>query len=191
MDANETAVATPTAFRDMATELRHSVRQVQRTADTFWRAAGAVVRDGSLTVLGLGDAAVQLVRELPRRTQRLLMSADDGLREVPEDLGDGIERLCGRGQEVVAQLRSEDAMQAAARRAAKARTETRRAARSVRRALRSQAEGVRHSAAALGRGERSRYRHMTVADLRALAARRGIEGRSQMTKRQLVVALSR
>jgi hypothetical protein len=190
MNGYGAAAMTPDRFHATAVELQHSVRQAQRTADSLWLAAGALLRDGSLALLGLGDAAVQLVRDLPRWTQRLLVSVDDGLRAMP-DLGDGLERLCERGQEVLAQLRTDDVVQAAVRRTGAAQQETRQAAHSVRRAVRSQAAGVRHSAAALGRDERSRYRHMTAADLRSLASRRHLDGYSHMTKRQLIAALSR
>ena len=150
----------------------------------------AVGHDAGLAVVGLGDLAVRAVYDFPERTTLVGRRALQILRDVPSSFSARFAHLIERGHEVVAQWRHDPAVRVAGRRTATAERKARRAARSVRRAAMAHAASIQHSAAAFGRRARTRYRHMTVDELRALAARRGVDGRSRMNKKDLISHLA-
>jgi hypothetical protein len=188
---NQHAAATPEQIEATGAELQRSARQIERTAFTLGATVRAIVRDTGFALLGAGDVVARALRDAPRRLTRLpdwMLAAVSG---TGRGIGAGFEHLCERGQMVAAQVRHDRGVRTAVVRAEKAGRSTRRAMRSMRRAARAQVRGARRSAAALGRPPRSRYRHMVVDELRELAARRQIEGRSRMDKAELIAALRR
>jgi hypothetical protein len=193
MTTNDThrAVETPEQVQEAGIEMQRSARQVGRTAYSLAETVRAVVRDSGFALLGLGDVTARALRDVPRLTARLPDRIVPTLVAAGRGLGETIAYLCERGQGVMAQVRHDPGVRSAVRRTQAAGGNARTTVRSMRRAARAQARGARRSAAALGRTERSRYRHMPVVELRDLAARREVEGRSRMDKRELIAALQR
>jgi hypothetical protein len=190
MESNGTIAETPEQLRDMNVELQRSARQTERTAASIADTARAMLHDGGLALLGLGDLAVRTVRDMPWLTAQLAAIAAGAVRAAPGLLAAGATGLLRRGYVVAVQVQHEPAVRSALRRTDEARRRTRVAARSIARAAQAQAAGVERSVAVLGRKRRDRYRRMTTAELRDLAMRRGIDGRSRMTKAELVACLS-
>lgn len=185
------AAETPEHVQETGAELQRSVRQAGRAARSLAETVRALARDTGFVMIGIGDLLVRTLRGAPRMVMEMPARLGAGIAQAPASVGEGLDELLERGQMVAAQVRHDRGLRAAAQTTETARRTARRAVSSVRRAAGAQARVARRSAAALGRPVRSRYQHMAVDELREIASRRQIEGRSRMDKRQLIAALRR
>lgn len=180
-----------------------SERSTPSVADDARRArrtAGDLLRDGGYATIGVTDAAVSYVRRLGTRAGRVREELSSLSRRRPSDLsaslrdlGAGVEQqlesFAGRGREVVASLQRNRATQLATERARIARGQVGAARTSVRRAGASAGEAVEQGATDIADGTAVDYEAMTIGELRDMARARGIEGRSDMNKAELVRVL--
>lgn len=174
-------------------------RAVVDNARTAGRTGVSLLRDGGYATIGATDAAVSYVRSVGTRaneargtlrSMKLPTPADmtETLRGLGAEVDRQFESLAGRGREVVGTLQGGSAAQTAAERTHVARSQVKAAATSVQRAGEAAAEAVDEAADRIGEDDVD-YADMTVEELRGIARRRDLEGRSEMNKAQLVEAL--
>ena len=181
--------------------LENTSRRLSAGAREARRTTVALLRDGGYATIGATDAAVAYVRKLSERAEQLRVDLPDlkalrdrdelsaSLREFGSTVEERFEALAGRGREVVESLQRNRPTQAAAQRADVARSQVKAAATSVAKAGEATGAAVQEGAASVGDDGAVDYQALTVEQLRELARERGITGRSDMTKAQLVSAL--
>jgi hypothetical protein len=163
-DAFENLRETSGAARDARREIGDSARDLPYAAL------------GSISVgVRRGRSALARLAGWPEAVRRRVRSAPDRMRdryrERVEAGRDLVDRMSGRKS-----VRT-------------ARSQAKRATTAARSAAGAAARAVSDAAASIDPGETRAYEERTVNELRELAATRGIEGRSEMNKKQLIRAL--
>jgi hypothetical protein len=180
------------------TNAAHRLTDGARTAGrtTVW-----LLRDGGYATIGATDAAVAAVRRLGARAEQLRVELPDLTRLASREdlsaslrtLGSNVEErfgaLAGRGREVVDELQRSGPARGVVARTRAARGQVTAAVTSVRGSGDADGEATGSAAAVVGDEPAVDYRSMTAGELRELARERGIRGRHDMNKAQLIAAL--
>jgi Rho termination factor, N-terminal domain len=167
------------------------------------RSTVALLRDGGYATIGATDAAVAYVRRLGARAEQVreelpqqlkaLRNPNDlttSLREFGSTVEERFDALAGRGREVVETLQRSGPTRDARKRTRAAGEQVKAAAVSVGRAGEASAKaGSEAVEQAAGKDSSVDYASLTVDQLRDLARERGIPGRHDMNKSQLISAL--
>ena len=165
------------------------------------RSTVALLRDGGYATIGATDAAVAYVRRLGERAEQMRSDLPDlkalrdraelyaSLRELSSTVEQRFDALAGRGREVVESLQNNGPTRSAVAQARVARSQVKAAVTSVRRAGAAGGEAAEQAAATVGDDKAVNYEALTVDQLRDLARERGIPGRHDMNKSQLIAAL--
>ena len=189
-----------------------AANQARATAQSAERTARTIVLDSAYATVGLADTAVAYVRTLPMKLNELTVEVPTRVKGLSEETPKVLDQrlttlrtraesefdtLAGRGRSIVSTLQRNANAQEALEQVRNARQQVRTAASEVRRAVFSGQNAVVDAAqtasvavSAAGKAaEREQYQAMTVEELRDLAAGKDVDGRSDMTKAQLVNAL--
>ena len=165
------------------------------------RSAIALLRDGGYATIGATDSAVAYVRRLSEKANEVrtdlppLMKLRNpselsaSLRELGQSVEQRFDMFAGRGREVVESLQRNRSTQDVVGRSHVARQQVKAATTSARRAAEAGSEAVEQVVETVGDETEPHFEAMTVEELRSLARTRGIEGRSDMNKTQLIDAL--
>ena len=176
-------------------------------SQTFSNALDDLRSEASAAASGARRDVGHVARELPyavvgsvsvgiRRSRKILEGIAAGpsrtlerLRSAPKDLRSAYWERVGAGHDALDRVRGRKGVRSARSATRSARSATRAASTSVGRAARATARAVSDATDALDPGDNRPYEERTVEELYALASEREIEGRSQMTKGQLIRAL--
>lgn len=180
-----------------------SIEKTQRRIAEAGRTTVALLRDSGFATIGATEAAVAYVRRLGERAEQMrgdlpdlktLRDRDElsaSLRELSSNVEERFDALAGRGREVVESLQRNRPVRDAAERTRVARSQVKAAATSVTRAGEAVSDVATEGVTTAGHDAAVDYDSLTVEQLRDLARERGITGRSDMNKSQLVSALRR
>lgn len=144
-------------------------------------------QDAAYALLGTAAYAVDSTFRMARRALGLPRDAMRAARHAPERFREGFAEMSERGRELVRRVEQQPSTRQAARQGRRARAQAGAAATSARRAARRTAQATRQGARAAGSS--TVYEDRTYDELYQLATERNIEGRSNMTKEQLIEAL--
>ena len=212
--ANTTKSRAKSTARTAKSSAQAATRQAEATARSAERTARTLVLDSAYATVGLADTAVAFARTLPVKATTVASSVDvptlvKGLSEETPKLVEQrlstlrtraeseLDTLAGRGRTIVETLQRNANAQQALEQVRTAREQVTAAATDLRKAVFAGRGAVVEVvvtasdavAAAGSAAEREQYEAMTVDELRNLAARKDIAGRSELNKRQLVNAL--
>jgi Rho termination factor, N-terminal domain len=180
--------------------LDNATRKLTDGARNAGRSTVALLRDGGYATIGATDAAVAAVRRLGERAEQLrvelpdltkLRNRDDvsvSLRALSSNVEERFDALAGRGREVVESLQRSRPTRNAVAQTRAARSQVEAAVTSVRRAGEAGGEAA-VQAATVSDNAAVDYQSLTVGQLRDLARERGVRGRHDMNKAQLIAAL--
>jgi Rho termination factor, N-terminal domain len=183
--------------------LEKATQKLAAGARNAGRSTVALLRDGGYATIGATDAAVAYVRRLGERAEQVreelpeqlkaLRNPNDltaSLREFGSTVEERFDALAGRGREVVETLQRSGPTRDARKRTRVAGEQVKAAAVSVRRAGEAGAKaGSEAVEQAADKDSSVDYASLTVDQLRDLARERGIPGRHDMNKSQLISAL--
>ena len=214
--ANTTRNRAKSTARTAKTSAQRTTRSAEATARSAERTARTIVLDSAYATVGLADTAAAFVRTLPvKATERVgevptrVPALVRGLSEETPKLVDErltslrsraeseFDTLAGRGRTIIESVQRNTNAQQAREQVRVARKQVAAAAGDIRNAVfagRFAVSGAVETAAdavsAAGEAaEREQYEAMTVEELRNLAARKDVAGRSDLNKRQLISAL--
>lgn len=181
--------------------IEKTTQKLTGSARNARRSTVALLRDGGYATIGATDVAVAYVRRLGERAEQMRGELPDlatlrnradlyaSLRGLSGNVEERFGALAGRGREVVESLQRSRPTRDAVSQIRVARSQVKAAATSVRRAGEAGGEAAEQAAAKVGDDRAVDYRSLTLDQLRDLARERGIQGRSDMNKSQLVTAL--
>jgi hypothetical protein len=214
------ATATRTKAQATKNQAKATSRQAKATAEQAERTIQTALADAGYATLGVGDAAVEFVRNIGRTTVNLPSYAKetpDALASFFEaaatNLREGYDHLADRGRTVTGQIKRDPQVKKAAAQVTSAKSQVKGAATSVTKAAGAQADAVESAAEKAGtkatKARKTTPRSTstgsattstgdtgtgplddrTVEELRNRAAELDIDGRSSMTKDELVKAI--
>lgn len=183
--------------------LEKATQMLSESARNAGRSTVALLRDGGYATIGATDAAVAYVRRLGERAEQVpeqlneqlkaLRNPGDltaSLREFTSNVEERFDALAGRGREVVETLQRSGPTRDAVKRTRAAGEQVKGAAVNIRRAGEAGAKaGSEAVEQAANKDSTIDYASLTVDQLRDLARERGIQGRHDMNKSQLISAL--
>jgi hypothetical protein len=201
-----------------ATQARAATGQAKATAQQAERTVMSLLTDSAYATLGAGDRAAAFLRglndirfDVPQRLIDLRDQAPKLARDLRKQTVSTVEELRGqaraefdalaeRGRKRVESVRRSRKVSEASDQVRTARSQVKAAATSVSRAVETNVEAASKVVGQTGRkpaprtqtqqtGDQRPYEERTLEELRERAAELGIEGRSQMTKDELVRAL--
>jgi DNA repair exonuclease SbcCD ATPase subunit len=164
------------------------------------RSAIALLRDSGYATIGATDSAVAYVRRLSEKANEVRSELADlsklrnpselsaSLRELSNSVEQRFDTLAGRGRELVEALQRNRSSQQAVDRSRVARQQAEGVVASARSAADAGSAAVEHVVEPVD-DTAPHFESMTLEELRSLARARGIEGRSEMNKSQLIEAL--
>lgn len=180
---------TPTTESDSAT-----ARDGERSAFTL-------LRDSGYATIGATDSAVAYVRRLSEKASGIRDDFPDlkklgstselsaSLRELGNSVEHYFELFAGRGREVVDALQRGRSRREVIDRPHAARQQIKSAGTSVGHGAEAGSDAVEQVVDTVADDAGPHFESMTAEELRSLARTRGIEGRSEMSKAQLIEAL--
>jgi methyl-accepting chemotaxis protein len=190
--------------------LEKATQKLADGARNAGRSTVALLRDGGYATIGATDAAVAYVRRIGERAEQVREDLPEQLKALrnPSDLtaslrelGSNVEErfgaLAGRGREVVETLQHSGPTRDALARTRAASEQVKAAATNIRRGGEASTEAAEASANAVSEAVEEAadkdssidYASLTVDQLRDLARERGIPGRHDMNKSQLISVL--
>jgi hypothetical protein len=209
------AKSTKTTAKATRTEAKRTGAQAKATAEHAERTLQSALRDAGYATVGAGDAAVELFRNLGKATVSLPKAVKPGsiasfLDTATTTVRDGFEELSHRGRKVTGAIRRDPEVKEAAAQGRAARSRVKAAATSTAKAADAQTDVAESAARKVGAKGRSTTRgssttsrtakatpdtgtspleDRTVDELYARATELDIEGRSSMSKDELVKAI--
>ena len=177
-------------MQDTIDDLAEQAREI---ADETPRRVRGGIRNGFHVLVGAADMWSGSVRTLIRTLLDTPAQLGETVRRTPGRTREALEALRRRGEELVARIERRPDVREAEERFDSARRSVKGATTSTRRALKAGGEAVRDIAGAVGSGEswETPFEEYTYDELYQIAAEREIEGRSTMTKDELIAALRR
>jgi hypothetical protein len=164
--------------------------QVRETVEAVPGRVGSTIRDAAYVALGAVDLGGERARSAVASLLAMPRHLRSQVQRAPADLRRTLEELRERGEVLTRRLGRHESVREAERRFGQVVRGTKAAATSTRTAVRSSAEAAREVAGTVG-SPGTPYEHRTYTELYELAAGREIEGRSSMTKDELIQALRR
>jgi hypothetical protein len=181
--------------------IEKTTQKLTGSARNAGRSTVALLRDGGYATIGATDAAVAYARRLGERAEQMRGELPDlktprnpaelyaSLRELGSNVEQRFDALAGRGREVMESLQRSRPTRNAVTQARVARSQVKAAVTSVRRAGAAGGEAADQAAATVGDDKADGYDALTVDQLRDLARERGIRGRHDMNRAELITAL--
>jgi hypothetical protein len=212
------ATKTKQQAKQTASQAKAATKKAQATAQQAERTVTSLVTESAYATVGAGDRAAAFLRglndvrvDVPQRLVSLREQAPKLARDLRKQTVSTIEELRGqaraefdalaeRGRKRVQSVRRSSKVSEATEQVRSARSQVKAAATSVSRAVETNVEAATKLVGQAGRTPAARsqsqpgsdhrpYEERTLEELRDRAAELGIEGRSHMTKDQLVKAL--
>jgi hypothetical protein len=185
--------------RDAVTHLQKTFGEVAEHGRGAVQRASNRVRDGAFVLIGAVDFCVIGLRTLGRTLANAPARISETTSNAPKSVQAAVDGLRRRGERLTDRLQGSGAIAEAEHRLGHALRGAKGAATSARRAVASGSEAVREVAGEVGAEPEARrtpasryqppYEERTYEELYELAVAREIDGRSKMSKDELITAL--
>jgi len=154
------------------------------------RGATELARDAAYASLGGLDLGAEKLRTWSKRVAEMPTEAWENFTAAPDRTREAFDDLAARGRRIFRRTQKRDIVGEAEDRLRETKRQAKGAASSASRATRETAKAAKNAARNVGQSHNTTpYEERTYDDLYELAVEREIDGRSSMTKDELIAAL--